>query len=53
MTPLPVNYKYFALAAAAPLINWVKKTLGELIGPFKAATGRDKVIIRPYQFAGR
>lgn len=52
VTSLPVNYKYFALAGVAALINWVKKTLGELIGPFKVATGRDKVIIRPYQFAG-
>lgn len=45
MTSLPVNYKYFALAGVPPplgrsrLINWVKKTLGELIGPFKGGRG--------------
>lgn len=30
VTSLPVSYKYFALAAAARLINWVKKTLGRI-----------------------
>lgn len=42
VTSLPVNYKYFALAAAGRLINWVKKTLGELIGPFKVAISRGR-----------